>query len=171
MFAVELHLHPRWFWLSRRNPKLQVPRRAMAATTLFPSWRHHLGELAFSGGCVFLLSTWWWISGQRLQAEVLWVEAASSETMLSKCFMGQRSCLHVLGGNLVSIVRRGCRLGLRVLGEAVWLLGQGGSPGSWCSGHDLRAVFPMQLGLWVAGSGRIVARLWAEVRRGGRPGR
>jgi hypothetical protein len=35
--------------------------------------------------------------------------------MLGNCFMGRRSCLHELGDNLVSLVRRGCWLGLRAL--------------------------------------------------------
>jgi hypothetical protein len=34
--AVELRPHPRWR-LSGRNPKLWVPRRAMTASTSFPS--------------------------------------------------------------------------------------------------------------------------------------
>jgi ribonuclease HI len=66
-----------------------------------------------------LLSTWRWMSGQRPRVEDLRVEAAASETMLGNCFMGWRSCWHGLGGNLVSLVRRGCRLGLRPSGEVV----------------------------------------------------
>jgi hypothetical protein len=50
--AVELRLHPRWLWLSGRNPKLRVPERAMTAATSFPSCRHRLGELTFSDGRV-----------------------------------------------------------------------------------------------------------------------
>jgi hypothetical protein len=53
--VMELRLHPRWFRLSGRNPKLWVLGRTMAAATSLPPWRHHLGELAFNGGRVFLL--------------------------------------------------------------------------------------------------------------------
>jgi hypothetical protein len=50
-------------------------------------------------------------------------------------------------------------------------LGQGGGPGYWCGRRGLRAVFPMQHGLRVAGSCGIVARVRAVVRRDGGPGR
>jgi hypothetical protein len=113
--AVELRLHPRWLRLSGRNPKPWVPGRAMAAAASFPSCRYRLGELAL----FLLLSTWRWMSGQRPRVEDLRVEAAASKTMLGNCFMGRRSCWHGLGGNLVSLVRRGCRLGLRPSGEVV----------------------------------------------------
>jgi hypothetical protein len=74
-------------------------------------------------------------------------------------FMGRRSCLHGLGGNLVLLVRRGCRLGLRA------------APGCWCGGRGLRTVFPVQLGLRVAGSCGAVARPRAVVRRNSGLGR
>jgi hypothetical protein len=46
----------------------------------------------------------------------LCVEAAASEFMVGRCFMRWSSCLHGLGDCLVSLVRRGCRLGRRCLG-------------------------------------------------------
>jgi hypothetical protein len=60
------------------------------------------------GGCQGSGPRWW-----------LGVEAAASGSMAGRSFMGWGSCLHGLGDNLVSPVRRGCRLGRRVSEEAV----------------------------------------------------
>jgi hypothetical protein len=91
MLVVELRLHPRWLRLSGRNPRLRVPRRAMAATTSFPSCRHRLGEPAFSDRRVSSVVDMAVDIGAAAQVEDLQVEAAASETMLGNCFMGRRS--------------------------------------------------------------------------------
>jgi hypothetical protein len=54
-----------------------------------------------------------WVGGRRGSGSGWWmcVEAAASGYMVSRCFMRRSSCLHDLGDCLVSLVRRGCRLG------------------------------------------------------------
>jgi hypothetical protein len=66
--------------------------------------------------------------------------------------------------------RRGCR-GCWGSGSSGCLLGRGGGPGCWCGGRGLRAAYLVQLGLWVAESCGVVARVWAVACRGGGPGR
>ena len=51
------------------------------------------------------------------------------------------------------------------------LLGRGGGPGFWFDVRGLRAALPVQLGLRVAGSCGVVARLRAVLCRDGGPGR
>jgi hypothetical protein len=60
--------------------------------------------------------------GERQGSGLRWwlgVEAVASGSMAGISFMGWGSSLHGLGDNLVSPMRRGCRLGRRISEEAV----------------------------------------------------
>jgi hypothetical protein len=61
------------------------------------------------------------VGGRRGSGPGWWlcVEAAASGPMAGICFMVRSSCSHGLGDNLVSPVRRGCRLGRCVTEEAI----------------------------------------------------
>jgi hypothetical protein len=61
------------------------------------------------------------VGGRRGSGPGWWlcVEVAASGPMSGICFMVRSSCSHGLGDNLMSPVRRGCRLGRCVSEEAV----------------------------------------------------
>jgi hypothetical protein len=58
------------------------------------------------------------VGGRRGSGAGWWlcVEAAASGPMAGICFMVRSSCSHGLGDNLVSLVRLGCRLSMRLRG-------------------------------------------------------
>jgi hypothetical protein len=99
---------------SGENPSFGLPERATAASASYPSCGRRLGEPALivvrDFSCVG-------VGGRRGSGPGWWmcVEAAASGFMVSSCFMRRSSCLHGLGDCLVSLVRRGCRLGRRCL--------------------------------------------------------
>ena len=66
-----------------------------------------------------LLLRWdWWTSVHRTRM-VVSIEVAASRFVAVRSFMERSYCPNGLGRNLVSLVRRGCRLGRRASEEVV----------------------------------------------------
>jgi hypothetical protein len=83
-----------------------------------PSRESRLGESALAVACGFSCVR---VSGRRGSSPGWWlcVEAAASGFMAGRSFMGWCRCSHFLGGNLVLLVRQGCRLHRRASEEVV----------------------------------------------------
>ena len=88
----------------------------MASTSL-PSCGRRLGESALTVVCGFSCV---WVGGCRDSGPVVvCVEVVASGSLAERSFMGRSCCSNGLGRNLVSLVRRGWRLGRRVSEDAV----------------------------------------------------
>jgi hypothetical protein len=92
------------------NSSFGLPERATTASSPPPSCGRRLGESVLVIVCGFSCVE---IGGHRGSGPEWWlfVEAAASGSMVGSSFMRRICCLHGMGGNLVSLVRRGCRLG------------------------------------------------------------
>jgi hypothetical protein len=101
----------------RRRRQRQLPLVGVALVSHL--WRLRVASLVFG------------VSGRRGSGPGWWlcIEAAASGSMAGRSFMGWCRCSHVLGGNLVSLVWRGCRLGRWASEEVVLLLGRDDGPG------------------------------------------
>jgi hypothetical protein len=132
-------------------------------TSMLPPWRRCLGSPTICskcGPCAYIISLalgsvsalGWWLG----------IGALASRFIAGKSFMG-RSCLHVLGENIVSQLQWGYQIGRCASKDRFDFLGQGGGHRCWRDESSLQAGFHVQLGLQVDESWGVVQ--WLECER------
>jgi hypothetical protein len=109
------------------------------------------------------------IRGHRLAYKSTISSEAASGSMAGTSFMGRSSCSYGLGVNLVSLVRRGCRLGFDAPQRRRLIFRPGRRPRFRCDGHGV--FYTVQLGLRMAELCSVVARVRAVVSQDDGPGR